>query len=180
MNSITVADYDSTWPDTFEKLRDRLWPAIRQHAERVEHVGSTSVPGLAAKPVIDMTIVVADVARMAAVTEGLATVGYVHRGDLGIPGREAFFAPSDLPAHHLYACTEGNLGLRNHVAVRDYLREHPERAKAYGELKKQLAVAFPDDIDGYVDGKTAFLIDILKACGFAGGDMDAIAGVNRK
>ena len=85
-------------------------------------------------------------------------LGYQHRGDLGIPGREAFGAPSGSRRHHLYLCPEGSPALANHLVVRDYLREHPSEARAYAELKKRLASQFADDIEGYVEGKTRFLL----------------------
>jgi GrpB-like predicted nucleotidyltransferase (UPF0157 family) len=101
----------------------------------IEHVGSTSVPGLAAKPVIDMTVVVPTPAAMGAVIARLATLGYRHRGDLGVPGREAFDRPGGTPDHNLYACVAENDGLRNHLALRDHLRGNPAAARSYGSLK---------------------------------------------
>jgi GrpB-like predicted nucleotidyltransferase (UPF0157 family) len=164
----------------FEELRDRISPALRDVAERVEHVGSTSVPGLAAKPVIDMTVVVPDADAVSSAIGRLAAIGYAHRGDLGIAGREAFTPPPGLPAHNLHVCPSGNLALRNHLAVRDYLRGHPDAARAYGDLKKHLAGEFRNDIDGYVDGKTDFILGILRAQGLGPGDLDAIGEANRK
>src|SRR4051812_8526637 len=122
MAKIIVVDYDPSWPDTFERLRAHIWSCIVDVAAAIEHVGSTSVPGLAAKPVIDMTVVVPTAAAMQTVIDRLAMIGYRHQGDLGVPGREAFARPQGTPDHHLYACVVGNDGLRNHLAVRDYLR----------------------------------------------------------
>jgi GrpB-like predicted nucleotidyltransferase (UPF0157 family) len=143
MANVIVVDYDPAWRDAFERLRTRICPCICDVATSIEHVGSTSVPGLAAKPVIDMTIVVPTASAMARVIDRLATMGYQHRGDLGVPGREAFVSPQDTQDHHLYACISGNEGLRNHLAVRDYLRSNPTAAQAYGTLKKQLRHALP-------------------------------------
>lgn len=180
MAKVIVVDYDPAWPDAFERLCAVIWPCVRDVATTIEHVGSTSVPGLAAKPVIDMTIVVPTAAAMAAVIERLATIGYRHRGDLGIPGREAFASPRGTPSHHLYACEAGNDGLRNHLAVRDRLRRDPAAAQAYGELKKQLAAEFADDIDGYVDGKTDFIVSLLAGAGFSRAQLDAIRKLNSR
>ena len=116
-------------------------------ATAIEHVGSTAVPGLAAKPIIDLTVVVPTHAEVAAAIERLSTLGYVHRGSLGIDGREAFDADARLPRHHLYLCARDSVALANHLTVRDYLRRHPETADEYGALKKRLAQAFPHDID---------------------------------
>jgi GrpB-like predicted nucleotidyltransferase (UPF0157 family) len=180
MQAIVVVDYDSAWPAAFESLRSRLWPVLRGVALGIEHVGSTSVPGLAAKPIIDMTIVLPSADEVPGAIARLATLGYVHRGDLGITGREAFRAPAQLPAHHLYACPAGTLGLINPVALRDYLRVHPDAARAYGELKKSLAARFPYDVDSYVDGKTGFIVGILREVGFAPDQLAAIERMNRK
>src|SRR5580704_4136126 len=163
---IEVVDYDPRWPKTFERLRSRIWTALRDLALSVEHVGSTSVPSLAAKPIIDISIVVRDRSDVQPGISRLATLGYVHRGDLGIEGREAFANPDGLPMHNLYLCPRDSVALANHLAVRNYLRTHPEAASEYGELKKRLAERFPHDIDGYIDGKTTMLLTMLRASGF--------------
>ncbi|MDB6083609.1 MAG: dephospho-CoA kinase/protein folding accessory protein, partial [Gammaproteobacteria bacterium] len=142
--------------------------------------GSTSVRGLAAKPVIDMTVVVPAAAAMRTVIDRLAMIGYRHRGDLGVTGREAFARPEGTPDHHLYACVAGMDALRNHLAVRDYLRGSPSAARAYGALKKQLAARFAGDIDGYVDGKTDFILAILAGAGFLPEQIAMIRAINSK
>lgn len=180
MAKIVVVDYDPAWPETFANLRDRIWPSICDTAIAIEHVGSTSVPGLAAKPIIDMTIVVPDEAAMRTVIDRLAMLGYRHQGDLGIPGRESFIRPPDTPSHHLYACVAGNDGLRNHLTVRDHLRNDPSAARAYGDLKKHLAQRFADDIDAYVDGKTEFILSILARANFSTEQMEQIRAINTK
>lgn len=178
MGTIEVVDYDPAWAAVFERLRNFVWPAVKEVALTIEHVGSTAVPGLAAKPIIDMSVVVEARGDVPAAIAGLATLGYVHRGDLGIEGREAFDAPADLPDHHLYVCPAGSLALRNHIAVCDYLRAHPAAARQYGALKRRLAVAFHDDIDGYVAGKTAFIVGILHEMGFSAEQMASIEAAN--
>jgi GrpB-like predicted nucleotidyltransferase (UPF0157 family) len=178
MRNIIVVDYDPTWPATFDALRERVWPVVRDVALSIEHMGSTSVPGLAAKPIIDMTVVLPSVDRVAQGVERLATLGYAHRGDLGIESREAFRSPAGLPVHHLYLCPAGSLGLLNPLALRDYLRAHPDAARAYGVLKKSLAVKFPHDIDRYVGGKTDFIVGILREMGFPTHQLEAIERMN--
>lgn len=180
MRAIEVVDYDPAWPDVFEQLRRRLWAVVGGSAVAIHHVGSTSVPGLAAKPIIDMSVVVKSGDDVPRAIARLATLGYVHRGDLGIVGREAFEAPADLPAHHLYVCPAGSLALRNHMALRDYLRAHPDVARRYGDSKKRLAVEFHDDIDGYVAGKTTFILSILKEMGFSPEQLASIRAANPK
>ena len=180
MAKVTVVDYDALWPDAFERLRGVIWPCVNGVATGIEHVGSTSVPGLAAKPVIDMTIVVPTAAAMRTLIDRLATIGYRHRGDLGVPGREAFDRPDGTPDHHLYACVAGNDALRNHLAVRDRLRRDSVAAQAYGNLKKRLAATFADDIDGYVDGKTEFIVAILAGADFSPEQIDEVRKINSK
>ncbi len=180
MAKVIVVDYDPSWPATFERLRAGIWPCIQDVATSIEHVGSTSVQGLAAKPIIDMTIVVPTGAAMQTVIDRLTVIGYRHRGDLGVPGREAFARPQGTPGHHLYACVAGNDGLRNHLAVRDYLRHDAVAALAYGNLKKQLSARFADDIDGYIDGKTDFILTILAGADLSPQQMDIIRVSNSK
>jgi GrpB-like predicted nucleotidyltransferase (UPF0157 family)/uncharacterized glyoxalase superfamily protein PhnB len=179
MRTIVVVDYDPRWPETFERLRSTVWPVVRDVALGVEHVGSTAVPGLAAKPIIDVSVVVRAESDVPAAIERLATLGYVYRGNLGVEGRDAFDSPEGLPAHNLYLCPRNSPGLANHLAVRDHLRTHPDTAKEYGELKEELAKQFPHDIDGYVDGKTDLLLRILQAAGLPPARLAEIERANR-
>jgi GrpB-like predicted nucleotidyltransferase (UPF0157 family) len=180
MRTVVVVEYDPGWPKAFEGLHSRVWAAVSDVALSVEHVGSTSVPGLAAKPIIDISVVVREKLDVPAAISRLATLGYVHRGNLGIDGREAFDCPEGLPIHNLYLCPHNSPALANHLAVRDYLRTHPEAATEYGELKKRLAKEFPDDIDSYIDGKTDMLLSILRGTGFPSEHIREIERANRK
>lgn len=177
---IVVCDPDPAWALTFARLRDAIAPALEGVALAIEHVGSTAVPGLAAKPVIDMDVVVEQGAGVARAVRALEGLGYVHRGDLGIAGREAFRAPPELPRHHLYVCVQGCAALRNHLAVRDHLRAHPEQARAYGELKRELARVHAFDMDAYVEGKSAFLQRVLRASGFDAEELERIERANAR
>src|SRR5262245_42394282 len=127
--SVVVVPYDGRWPAFFERIRSRVGPALRGVATSVEHVGSTSVPGLAAKPVIDVSVVVPGAPELREAIARLERIGYVHRGTLGIADREAFESPEALPDHHLYVCPQGSVALANHLAVRDWLRAHPDAAR---------------------------------------------------
>lgn len=179
MTDILILDYDPTWPLLFESLRQPLWNVVSDFAIAIEHVGSTSVPGLVAKPIIDVDVIVPD-GEVAAAIARLAPLGYIHRGDLGIPQREAFTNPAGLPPHHLYVCPQCSPALANHLAVRDYLRAHPFAVSEYGELKKRLAREYAEDIDGYVEAKSAFLAGVLRAAGFADDALAAIENLNRR
>jgi GrpB-like predicted nucleotidyltransferase (UPF0157 family) len=180
MNPIVVVDYDPGWIETFEWLRSQIWPVVSDFAIAVEHVGSTSVPGLAAKPIVDISLVVPTVAEVPVGITRLGTLGYVHCGNLGVEGREAFTAPAAMPRHHLYLCACDSLALANHLAVRNHLREHPDIAREYGDLKKQLASRYTDNIDGYTEGKTDAILRILRMAGFRSDELEAIERVNRR
>lgn len=157
MTAVVIEAYDSAWPRTFDNLQRSLSRALGDAAARVEHVGSTSVPGLAAKPIIDIDIVVPSVDRMPVVIERLKDLGYQHRGDQGVPGREAFARPEGAAPHHLYACVEGADELRRHLAFRDRLRSDPGAARAYEALKRRLAADHHDDRVAYAEGKGAWI-----------------------
>jgi GrpB-like predicted nucleotidyltransferase (UPF0157 family) len=179
MSIVTVQNYDPEWPLTFESLYLSISGALSDILVSVEHVGSTAVRGLAAKPVIDIDVVVAETDVAVGISR-LATLGYVHLGDLGIPQREAFAQPPGSPRHNLYLCPTGSQALANHIAVRDYLRGNDAAAHEYGELKKQLTTTFRTDIDGYVEAKTSFLLGVLSELGFPRDQLKEIVRMNRK
>lgn len=154
---IVIQPYDARWPEDFEIIRARLAAALGDTALRIEHVGSTSVPGLAAKPVIDLDIVIARETDLPRAISKLQVIGYRYEGEKGIPGRHAFGAPAGLPVHHLYVCALGNRELKRHLAFRDYLRANPLEAEKYAELKYNLARQFGSDRDGYSEAKTTFV-----------------------
>jgi GrpB-like predicted nucleotidyltransferase (UPF0157 family) len=174
---IEVLDYDPRWPLVFDELAARIRPVLAGILFSIEHVGSTSVPGLAAKPIIDIDVIVA-ATDVGVAIERLATIGYEHQGDLGVPQREAFRHAGRV-RHNLYVCVEGSTHLRNHLALRDHLRVDPEAARAYSALKKELAARFPDDIEAYVAGKCPLILRILEAAGFSEAELASIRGVNQ-
>lgn len=165
---ITVVDYDPGWPLRFEQLRQEYAGAMAEAGVPVvaiEHVGSTSVPGLAAKPVIDCDIVVA-AEDVAGASDVLAGLGFTPLGELGIPLRWAFKEPERLGRTNTYVVVDGSLSLRNHRAVRDVLRASPDLRDQYAAVKKQVG-ATADDIDEYGRGKTAMVQQILAAAGLS-------------
>jgi GrpB-like predicted nucleotidyltransferase (UPF0157 family) len=164
-NPILVVEYDTQWPGHFLMLRTSIANALDHLAAAIEHVGSTAVPSLAAKPIIDIDVLLTPEASISAAIDRLATLGYVHQGDLGIPGREAFLTPANSVPHHLYVCPSGSREFQRHLAFRDYLRTHPHAAAAYGELKKSLASHFRDNRSAYTDAKSGFVEDILSRAG---------------
>jgi len=189
-NDLVVSDYSPEWPRSFESLKEIYEHALGDVILDIYHVGSTSVVGLAAKPVIDIDLVIRDRTVLSQVISGLAALGYEHRGDLGIPDREAFGRTSDQvpydgprrvwPKHNLYCCHRGCVPLKNHLALRDYLRDHPEKAREYGELKKRFVTEANGDIDRYVELKTPFILGVLWEMGLDRDDLRRIDKQNRK
>ncbi|MEE1812808.1 GrpB family protein [Streptomyces sp. BE133] len=166
---IVVSDYDPQWPEQFEDLRQRLAPHVADLAVSIEHVGSTAVPGCAAKPIIDLDIVVPEEAAMPELISRLAGQGYRHEGDLGIRRREAFQAPPTAPEHHLYGVVADSKPHLDHVLLRDYLRQRPDEIHRYSALKVALAQRFPADREGraaYSTAKSA-LVENLVARSYA-------------
>jgi GrpB-like predicted nucleotidyltransferase (UPF0157 family) len=159
-NPVIVLKYDPNWPGLFQSLRMRIADVLSDMAAAIEHVGSTAVPDLAAKPIIDIDVLLASDAMLSAAIERLASLGYIHRGNLGIPEREAFLAPANDPPHHLYVCPPCSSEFRRHLAFRDYLRAHPRDAKIYGDLKIALAERFREDRSTYNTEKGEFVAEI--------------------
>jgi GrpB-like predicted nucleotidyltransferase (UPF0157 family) len=156
-----IVDYDERWPEEFEHLRSQLATALGDVALRIEHVGSTAVPGLAAKPKIDADVVVRSAEDVPRAIERLATIGFEHQGDLGITGREAFRGPDQGNRYHVYVCVEASKPLRDHVAFRECLRAHADLAAEYEKLKRDLARRFEHDRDAYTAAKGAFVEAVL-------------------
>lgn len=164
---VIVEKYDAAWAQDFRQIEQELKEALGDLALRIEHVGSTSVKGLSAKPIIDLDIVIPDYSRFDAVVAALETIGYIHEGDLGIPGREAFkySEKEHLRRHHLYVCTETSEELKRHLAFRDYLRSHPEAVREYSRVKEEGAALYPEDIDKYIEYKSPCIEKIYRELG---------------
>lgn len=156
-NLVIIVDYDPAWPVQFRSLRGKIASVLRLMASAIEHVGSTSVIGLAAKPIIDIDVLLSSSSHLPNAIDRLATLGYVHQGDLGIKDREAFLSPHGAIPHHLYVCPPRSNEFRRHIAFRNYLRTHPADAAEYGVLKKSLALRYRDDRDAYLAGKSEFV-----------------------
>jgi GrpB-like predicted nucleotidyltransferase (UPF0157 family) len=178
-NPIVVVEPDPKWAETFAWIRRQLQASIvGVPVIAIEHVGSTAVPGLAAKPIIDVDIVVAPPDVDGAV-EALESIGYVSLGDLGVPDRIAFRAPDEAPRRNVYVTVEGCLSLRNHLGVREVLRTDPQLRDEYSAVKRRLAEQ-TGDIEVYVAGKTEIVRLILERAGLNSSELDEIEGINRR
>lgn len=159
--AVEVVAYSSEWPKHFASIAQAVAAGLdRVPVIAIEHVGSTSVPGLAAKPIIDVDIIV-ERAHTAAAISALAAIGYAHLGNLGLNDREAFDPPTGGPRRNVYLCVNGTLHVRNHLAVRNVLRHRPDLRDQYAAVKLALAEDPTMDIPHYLDGKSEVLQRVL-------------------
>lgn len=157
MRTIEVVEYDPSWPERFEEESNLLRETLGDIAVEVHHIGSTAVPGLAAKPIIDILIEIADLAALDARNRDMELIGYEPKGEFGIPGRRYFQKGGDNRTHQIHAFVAGDVNVSRHIAFRDYLRSNPGVAEEYGTLKKKVAETCDNDIEKYCDGKDAFV-----------------------
>lgn len=164
---VLVLPYDSTWKDSFDKIKSEIESAIGDVILGIEHVGSTAVEGMSAKPCIDIDVIIKDYSVFNDVVRKLYEIGYIHEGDLGIKDREAFKYTNKphLMNHHLYVCPQYSEELRRHITFRNYLRENSEAVKKYSSVKEKAAELYPDDIDKYIEYKSPCIVEIYRTCG---------------
>ena len=164
---VVVEPYNEEWKSDFIAIRDELDTVLKDIVLRIEHVGSTSVEGLSAKPVIDVDVVIKDTTVLPDVISALQTIGYFHEGDLGIPGREVFKyeGKEHLRKHHLYVCSQDSEELKRHITFRDYLRSNPDAVEEYSKIKEEAANLYPWDIDKYIERKSPIIEMIYKRIG---------------
>ena len=169
---IVISEYDAKWPVLFEEEAHRLRTAFGSVALRIEHVGSTSVPGLAAKPVIDIQVSVASLVPHGRYVDTMATLGYCHVAlgdfDLVYP---FFHRPAEFPGtHHVHLCDAGGEQEWKHLAFRNYLRAHPRVAREYEALKRELARAHDGETlqssQAYSRSKSEFVASVLRAAAY--------------
>ena len=164
---VTVLPYDEGWKFAFLQIKNELEDAIGDCILGIEHVGSTSVEGLSAKPCIDLDVIIPDYSVFGTVIRKLAAIGYFHEGDLGIPTREAFgyTGKPHLQNHHLYVCPQDSPELHRHLTFRNFLRSNPQAVQQYSSVKETAARLFPDDIDGYIQYKSPCIEELYRQCG---------------
>jgi len=164
MRTIIIEPYDPVWPEEFEKIRTYLWPYISDIALDIVHTGSTSVPGLAAKPIIDFNIIAESYGVFSQLAERLRKLGYEHEGDGGIPMRERFKGGlrDGFIQYHMYVCPKDSPEHKKQTLFRDYLRSHDDARDEYAALKQSLAEKYRHDIDAYIAGKHEFIMNIVE------------------
>jgi len=181
---IILEEYNDQWPLIFDKLKSIYQAHLGNLVLDIQHVGSTSVPGLVSKPVLDIDLMIDPKSQMDPIILELERLGYEYQGNLGITDRFAFRRSSDqVPnngsnnlwmKHNLYVCPMDSISLKNHLALRDFLRTHESMAQEYGRLKRKLAEQFPYSMDSYIEGKTDFILQILKNMEFDNQEIQTI------
>ena len=178
MSVVEVVPYNPEWKTWFEELRDELWPHVSDVALDMIHVGSTSIEGMSAKPIIDIDIVIQTSEYLPMIIARLEKLGYIHVGDLGITGREAFnLNGTPMYPHHLYVCPSESEALRNHLLLRKHLIENPESFKRYNNLKIGLAKSVVSR-EEYWKSKTLLIIEFLRAEGMSPETLEEIKRQN--
>lgn len=157
MRTVEVVAYDDRWPEMFREEAAKIREAVGGAVRDIHHIGSTSVPGMAAKPILDILVEVDRIESVDARCSRMESLGYEARGENGIPGRRYFCKGGDKRTHHVHVFQQGSDEVIRLLAFRDYLMAHPAEAAAYRDLKRRLAERFPADIAAYVAGKDAFV-----------------------
>lgn len=173
-----ILGYSHGWKSDFKAIRDYLIKHVSTWPASIEHVGSTAIPGLASRPIIDIDIIVSHDHVSNTEIKLIESLGYNYKGEKGISGRHAFGQLNSLPKHHLYLCILGSEGLKNHLLFRDYLLSHPEKVTEYSALKKQLSIMHPYDRQSYIRGKTRFIVQCLREAGLCDQYIRQIEQVN--
>ena len=163
MEPLVVVDADPAWPQQFRDIATYLEPFVGASVLRIEHVGSTAVPGLAAKPILDIDVVVADASQVPVVLQRIESAGYRWVGDLTVSGREAFepVLTPPLALHHLYLVVENNRAHSDHWLLRDALVDNPDLIERYAALKRENVVRADGDAERYTELKAAFVAEVL-------------------
>ncbi len=160
---ITVLDYNPQWTIKYKEEKKKLLTVLKDNCLAIYHIGSTSIPQSAAKPIIDIMGVVKSLEKVDEVSDEFARIGYESLGEFGIAGRRYFRKGGDERTHQVHIFNADDwTNIVRHLAFRDYLRLHTEEREEYSNLKKELAQCFPYDIEGYCKGKEKFVQDIEK------------------
>ena len=162
VREIRIVAYDPAWPDAYAEEATMIRAALGDLLVRAHHIGSTAVPGLAAKPVIDICLEVRDLAQLDALDDAMRALGYVPRGEFGIPDRRYYPKGGDDRTHHVHAFVVGDPHVEKHLAFRDYLRAHPAIVEEYAAIKAEGSTKYLHDPEGYQAHKHAFITQTLE------------------
>jgi GrpB-like predicted nucleotidyltransferase (UPF0157 family) len=162
MKIVRVVPHSPHWREAFEAEAKKIADALGEIFIAVHHIGSTSIPNIYAKPVIDLLVEVRDINEVDSRSAAMESLGYEVKGEFGIPGRRYFRKDNHegIRTHQIHTFESGSDQVKRHLAFRDYLIAHPETAQEYSDLKRKLAQQHPHSMDAYIDGKDAFIKEI--------------------
>lgn len=160
MRKVEVLSFTKQWSEQFEAEAKLLQQIFRDEIIQIHHIGSTSVEGLSAKPIIDIMPVVKNISRVDQYNEAMRKIGYETKGENGLQGRRYFQKGGNQRTHHVHIYEQNHPDIARHLAFRDYLKAHPNIAKEYGNLKEELAKRYPFNIESYINGKEKLVLDI--------------------
>jgi GrpB-like predicted nucleotidyltransferase (UPF0157 family) len=164
IRKVEVVPHNANWHSAFEDELKQVAVALGKNVVTVDHIGSTAIPMIHAKPIIDMLVAVEDMVKVDEQNEPMRVLGYEIMGEFGIVGRRFFRKDNEagIRTHHIHIFEVGSAQIERHLAFRDYMRSHSKYAQRYSELKQKLAKQYPDDIEKYMDGKDEFIKEIDK------------------
>ena len=157
---IEVVSYNSHWKEEYLSEKQKLLAALHDQIVEIHHVGSTAIPDIYAKPVIDILVGVKSISAVDTYNDKMQELGYIAKGEFGIAGRRFFLKGQINRTNHVHIFQVGNLHIARHINFRDYMIAHPDDARRYEKLKQELAEKFRYDIDAYCEGKDAFIKEI--------------------
>lgn len=162
MRKVEVVSHNSSWQDLFEAESKRIADALGTNTVAIHHIGSTAIPNIYAKLIIDLLVEVKNITQVDEQSLVMHSLGYEVMGEFGIPGRRYFRkdSPEGVRTHHIHAFEVGSPQVERHLVFRDYMIAHPEDAQKYSELKRELARKYSNNIDRYMDGKDGFIQEI--------------------
>ena len=162
MSKVEVVPHNPQWRDAFEAEAKHVAAALGENVVAIHHIGSTAIPNIYAKPVVDLLVEVRDITEADGQSSAMESLGYEVMGEYGIPGRRYFRKDTGegIRTHNIHAFEAGSAEVERHLAFRDYMIAHPVDAQRYSELKRKLAEKHPQSMDGYMDGKDGFIKEI--------------------
>lgn len=160
MRKVEVVPYNHQWPQMYKDEANKIKTIMNEIMVQIHHIGSTSIPGMSAKPVIDILVEVRSIEKVDLFNQAMMELGYDPKGENGIPNRRYFSKGGDNRTHHVHIFQKGNPEIMRHLLFRDYLIAHPEDATLYGELKQSLAQHFSEDIEQYIQGKDGLVKEL--------------------
>ena len=160
---VELKPYNPQWNAFYIQEEELISSAITDFLIEIQHIGSTAIPDIVAKPIIDIAVAIDSLRNIEKIIAPLEGVGYIYRGEQGIPDRHLFVkGGEDFRTHHLHVMDKTHYEWKKHIVFRDYLRNHPEEAKRYSELKMKLAKEFENDRESYTENKSTFIQNILE------------------